>query len=128
MKPGETYVKTIAVTEDMLACNVVPGTPPLFGTPSLLTLIEAAGHEALASGMEPGQTSVGSTVNLTHSAPTPLGMRVRCEITLVRREGVMADFEAEVFDEGGSIATAKHSRAIVDRQRLVDKAIRRGMP
>jgi len=106
----------------MAASRVVEGVPHVYGTPSLVALIEAAAHEALRDEFEPGQTSVGMSIELIHSSPTPIGAEVRCDVKLTAREGIFAHFEVEAFDTAGSICTAKHSRAIVAMDKIVAKA------
>ncbi len=125
MKGGEIYSKQITVTEDMAASHAVEGAPHVYGTPSLVALIEATAHEALKDELEPGQTSVGMTIELIHSSPTPIGMQVRCDVKLTSREGIVAHFDVEAFDAAGSICTAKHSRAIVVMDKIVAKAERK---
>ncbi len=41
---------------------------------------------------------------------------------LTSREGIFAHFEVEAFDAAGSICTAKHSRAVVVKDKIVAKA------
>jgi fluoroacetyl-CoA thioesterase len=125
MKGGEIYSKRITVTEEMDASRAVEGVPHVYGTPSLVALIEATAHEALKDEFEPGQTSVGMSIELVHSSPTPIGMDVRCDVKLTSRKGIIADFDVEVFDAAGSICTAKHSRAIVLMDKILAKAERK---
>ena len=122
MKGGETYSKRIIVTEDMAASHAVEGVPHVYGTPSLVAFIEGTAHEALKDEFKPGQTSVGTSIDLVHSSPTPIGMEVRCGVKLTSREGVIVHFDVEVFDAAGIICTAKHSRAIVVLDKIVAKA------
>jgi len=119
---GETYSKKVTVTEEMAATRAVEGVPHVYGTPSLVGLIEATAHEALKDEFELGQTSVGTSIELVHSSPTPIGMEVRCDVKLTSREGIFAHFEVEAFDAAGSICAAKHSRAIVVRDKIVATA------
>jgi fluoroacetyl-CoA thioesterase len=125
MKGGEIYSKKVLVTEEMAASRLVEGVPHVYGTPSLVTLIEATAHEALKDEFEPGQTSVGMTLELSHTSPTPIGMEVRCDVKLISREGNIAFFEVEAFDDAGSICTAKHSRVVVLKDKIVAKAERK---
>jgi len=122
MKVGEVYSKRVIVTDDMAADSAAEGVPHVYGTPSLVALIESAAHEALVSEYVSGQTSVGAFIKLEHSSPTPIGMEVRCDVKLVSREGIIAHFEAEAFDSAGKICTCSHSRAIVTKDKIEAKA------
>lgn len=122
MNIGDTYSKRITVTECMSASKAVDGVPDVFGTPSLLALIEATAHQAVKDEFGPGQTSVGLSVELRHTSPTPIGMDVECKVRLISREGSIINFDVEVFDALGCICTAKHSRAIVLMEKIVAKA------
>jgi predicted thioesterase len=125
MRTGDTYSKQIKVSADMAASSAVDGVPYVYGTPSLLALIEATAHEALKDEFSAGQTSVGVSVELQHTSPTPIGMDVECNVKLISHEGTIAQFDVQVFDAAGCICTAKHSRAIVLTDKIVAKAERK---
>ena len=52
------------------------GSLEIFATPALCALMEAACVASLEGQLEPGQTTVGVSMNLKHTAPTALGMTV----------------------------------------------------
>jgi len=122
---GKVHCCTIEATEEMAACNAVAGVPHVYGTPSLVTLIERTAHETVADSLSEGQTTVGCTIDLNHSSPTPIGMKVECRATLVKQEGIMLYFEVEALDEAGRICECKHSRAIVEKARIEAKAAKK---
>lgn len=72
-----------------------------------------------------GQLSVGVRVEVTHSAPTPLGARVTAISRYLGRDGKLFDFEVVASDAGGEIGRARHKRAIVDVERIQGTAARR---
>ena len=122
MEIGKVHSCRIQVTGDMAACNAVAGVPHVFGTPSLVTLIERTAHEAVAGELGKGATTVGCMLELSHTSPTPIGMEVECRAVLVRQEGAMLSFEVEAEDRAGRICTCKHTRAIVEKKRIEAKA------
>lgn len=122
MKIGDTFSHSIVVDEIMAASNDVEGVPHVFGTPSLVALIEEMAHKFLKSEFKKGQTSVGMTLELEHTSPTPIGMEVMCEVMLVSREGIFADFEIRACDESGTICSCRHRRAIVNKEKIEDTA------
>jgi predicted thioesterase len=87
--------------------------PDVFATPMLGGLMEQVSAELVDERLQPGEQSVGISMNLKHLAPTPLGMevRVRTEITAV--EGKKLTFQLEAFDDVEKIGEAVHERFIV---------------
>ncbi len=56
------------------------GMPEVFATGFMVGLMEWACIEAMAPHMEPGEGSVGTLVNVTHTAATPPGMTVTVRV------------------------------------------------
>lgn len=72
--------------------------------------------------------SVGVSVDVTHSAPTPLGAGVEATATYIGRTGKgerLYEFEISAKDEGGEIGQGKHVRAVVEPSRLEAVASKR---
>jgi fluoroacetyl-CoA thioesterase len=110
------------VTEEMTAERLGSGDVPVLGTPAVLALVEAASIAALAGGLEAGQTTVGSSVDLEHVAPTAIGVRVVAKVQLVGIDGRHLRFSFDVMDPGGPVARGTHIRVIVDRDRFLRTA------
>lgn len=113
---------TTTVTREKLASAVGSGSLEVFATPMMLALMEQAACGAIASLLEPGQTSVGTMLNVEHTAPTPLGMRVTATAVVEKQEGRRVDFTVTACDEAGEIGRGTHSRVIVDGARFQAKA------
>lgn len=124
MEIGEAYEVSRTVTGDMTAAAAGSGGLQVFGTPYLLALLENAAYELLQRGLPEGQTSVGVSANIEHSAPTPLGMTVtaRAELTGLSANGRLADFAVSAWDEAGPICRGTHRRAVVDAVRFTAKS------
>jgi len=99
--------------------------PEVLSTSRMLALMELAATRTLAPHLEPGQESVGVTVNITHTAATPPGARVTARATYKGRVGKFYEFEVVANDEVGEIGRGTHQRAVVDTRRLVEGAKRR---
>lgn len=104
------------------ARNRASGTLEVLATPALVELMERTAWESIADELEAGQTTVGTFMGIEHTAPTPIGMMVRCESELVAIDRRALTFALQAFDETGAIATAEHKRFIVDADRFQDKA------
>ena len=111
------------VTEELTAAHVGSGALPVFGTPFLSALMENAAMTVLQSFLEEGQGSVGTHLDISHDAPTPIGMKVwaEAEITAVSENGKMVDFAIRAWDDKGPIGSGTHTRAIIDNERFLAK-------
>jgi fluoroacetyl-CoA thioesterase len=94
------------------------GDVAVLGTPRALALAEAATVAAVAGTLEPGQTTVGTRVELDHLLPSPVGATVTAEAVLVARAGRRLTFDVRLTQDGTEVATGRITRAIVDRTRF----------
>ncbi|MFQ5613636.1 MAG: thioesterase family protein [Anaerolineae bacterium] len=120
--PGLTATAGLTVEEKHTAQALGSGTVAVFATPELARLLEEAAVTALASHLEPGQTSVGIWLDLRHLAPTPVGMSVTVRATLAEVDGRRLLFELEAHDEVEKIGSGTHRRVLVDQHRFEAKA------
>ena len=111
------------VTQELTAAAVSPDLLPVFGTPFMIGLMESAAHGVLSVFLEEGQGSVGTHLDIRHTAPTPIGMKVwvEAEVTAVSENGRIVDFSLKAWDEKGPIAEGAHTRAIINNERFLAK-------
>lgn len=111
------------VTEALTASAVGSGALPVFGTPFMCALMENAAQTALQSFLDEGKGSVGTHLDVSHDAPTPVGMTVwaEAEITAVSENGRMVDFAVKAWDEKGPIGSGTHTRAIISNEKFLSK-------
>ena len=119
---GLSATTTQTVTEDMLAKNVGSGTVLVFSTPSLILLLEKTAVAALDGNLEAGKTTVGSGLDVTHLAATPIGMEVKGTAEVIAVEGRKITFKVTVEDAQEAIAEGSHTRFIVDEAKFQDRA------
>jgi fluoroacetyl-CoA thioesterase len=110
------------VSEGDTAASLHCGDVPVLGTPRVVSLCEEATIEALADLLAPGQTSVGTRVEVAHLAPVAIGSTVRASATLERSEGRRLIFSVSVTDHCGLVAAGKVTRVVVDRAHFIEKA------
>ena len=122
IQPGLEASIEESVTEAMTAAALGSGDVPVLGTPAVLALAERAACAAIAARLAPGQTTVGSTAQIEHRAPTPVGVPVSATARLVGVDGRTLRFEVEVSDPAGPVATVRHERVVVDRDRFIERA------
>lgn len=122
--PGLTARVKLTVTDTDTAQAVGSGDVPVLGTPRVLALAEAATVAATATRLPSGSTTVGTRVELEHRAATPVGRTVAARAELVKVDGRRLTFEVIVTDGNEVVATGRVERALVDRQRFVERAVR----
>ena len=96
--------------------------PAVLATSRMIGLMEVSAARLLKPLLKPGELSVGVGIDIKHFAPTPVNEEVRVVATFVEPDGKLYLFEVEVFDRAGKVAGGKHSRAIVEKSRLMDGA------
>lgn len=99
--------------------------PAVLATARMIALMEVAASRVLQSLLERGELSVGVTVDITHTAPTPPGAEVTATARYAGREGKLFLFEVSASDPGGEIGRGWHKRAIVTSERLQRGAAKR---
>jgi len=92
--------------------------PAVLATARMVALMETAAARVLQPLLGPGELSVGVTVDITHTAPTPPGVLVTANARYTGREGKLFVFEISAHDQGGEIGRGRHKRAIVETDRL----------
>ena len=102
--------------------------PAVYATSRMIALMELAAARAMASALGDGENSVGVTVEVEHTSPTPAGASVTAEARYLGREGKLYLFEVVARDEAGIIGQGRHKRAIVNAERLEARAAERGSP
>ena len=111
------------VTEELTATAVGSGALPVFGTPFMAAMMENAAMTCLQNFLEEGQGSVGTHLEISHDAPTPIGMNVwaEAEITAVSENGKMVDFTVKAWAEKGPSGSGTHTRAIIKNDKFLAK-------
>ncbi|MFZ1068548.1 MAG: thioesterase family protein [Pseudolabrys sp.] len=92
--------------------------PPVFATPMMITAMENAALNAVRSYLGPGESAVGTAVNVRHLAATPVGHRVTAEAEVTKVDGRRIEFKVSARDEVEEIGNGTHERMLVDIQRL----------
>lgn len=124
MQIGTKGSGELLVNESLLARAVGSGSVAVFATPMMIAGLEKAAADSVQPQLEPGQTTVGTRMEVTHEAATPAGMQVWFETELVEvsPNGRLLTFRVEARDEAGIIGRGTHQRAVVDAARFEQKA------
>ncbi|MEE0094944.1 MAG: thioesterase family protein [Oscillospiraceae bacterium] len=119
LKIGLTGRADALVTSDKTAAACGSGSLPVFGTPFLLALMEEATCNSLEGRLEDGRSSVGVSMEVQHSAASPVGIKVWAESELTKIDGKMLTFTVTAYDEAGVIGTASITRCIIRSESFV---------
>lgn len=115
--------REMIVEMENTAHYVGSGDLDVFATPSLIALIEGTAAKSVEKILNKGESTVGTLVNVKHIAPTPVGMKVRCETRLVDRDRKKLVFDVKVFDEKTIICEGVHERFIINSEKFIKKAM-----
>ncbi|TMR31548.1 thioesterase [Nonomuraea zeae] len=100
------------------------GDVPVLATPRLLALAEAATVRAIEQHLAPGETSVGTRVEMEHLAASPLGRHVQIGVELTQVEGRRLVFAFEAHDKHTVVGRGTIERVVVDRAKFLARATR----
>jgi predicted thioesterase len=117
---GRTYQSQTRVEEWMTAEKAGNKGVDVLSTPMLLQLIEDAAVQCLAPALASDEVTLGTYVDLSHLAPTPVGFIVRTEVEIIGIDGRRVNFAVAAFDEREKIAEGTHERYIVEKSRFLE--------
>ena len=110
-QPGATASLERVVDATMTPAHL-PG-PGVLSTPSMISLMELACHEAIRAALPAGQTSVGFEVHVFHKAPAHFGQAVVATGTLLETNGRKLTFAVECHCGETLIGEGTHRRAVI---------------
>ncbi len=125
IKPGLTYELAYRVRPDKTVPHLYPEFPEfqlmprVFATGFLVGLVEGACMLAVKPHLNwPEEMTVGTKVNLTHSAPTPPGLTVTATVILAEVDRRRLVFDVSVTDGVETICEGTHERFVIDVERF----------
>src|SRR5499433_2068620 len=77
--------------------------PPVLATPVMILIMENAALNAIRAYLDPGESAVGTAVNVRHVAATPVGHRVQGQAEVIAVEGRKIMFNVVARDEAEEI-------------------------
>ena len=116
------------VTEELSAQAAGSGTLPVFATPWMCALMEKAAWTAIAPELKDGESSVGTSLSISHLSATPIGLKVRAECEVTAVDGRKVEFHVAAYDEKGLIGEGTHQRVIIQDSRFLERANRKKEP
>lgn len=109
------------VTDELCADRIGSGLVKVFATPMMIALMEQTCNESVTPLLESGQGTVGTHIDVSHCAATPVGMRVWCDSELVEVDRRRLVFKVAAYDERGLIGEGRHERFVIDTAKFQEK-------
>jgi len=125
LPPGLKGVAELVVGEQHTAPRIGSGRIRVLATPVMINLIEAAALAAVEQSLPENHQSLGTHLDVTHIAATPVGMRVRATAEVVRVEGRTIHFKVRAEDERELIGEGIHERVVVNVERFDERVNRK---
>lgn len=112
LQPGLTGTAELLVESRHTALEVGSGRQKILATPVLVTLMEAAAQNAIDHLLSEEEQTIGTRLDVSHEAATPIGMRVTATAQLVAVQKRTLVFEVSAYDETERIGKGIHERAL----------------
>jgi fluoroacetyl-CoA thioesterase len=123
--PGLSGSAEITVGPEHTAPFVGSGRIAVLATPVMINLIEAAALAAIEHLLPAGHQSLGIKLDVSHTAATPIGLRVTATAEVLRLEGRTVTFRVEAHDEVEPIGGGTHQRVVVSVERFDERVQRK---
>ena len=95
--------------------------PPVLATPIMVLVMENAALNAVRAHLAPGESALGTVVDIRHLAATPVGQHVTAEAEVTEVDGRRIVFAVTARDEIEEIGKGIHERMVVDLRRLTQR-------
>jgi fluoroacetyl-CoA thioesterase len=123
--PGLTYQFKFTVPDSKTVPHLYPESelfqqmPDVLATGYLVGLMEWACIEMLKPHLDwPREQSLGTRVNLSHTAATPPGLTITVDVRLDKIEGRKLSFTLAAHDGVDKISEGTHERHVIDVERF----------
>ena len=100
------------------AHHVGSGRIKVLATPVMVMLLEEAALKAVEDYLPAGMQTVGTRLDISHIAATPVGMHVTASAEVIEVDGRKLTFKVWAEDDSERIGDGTHERIIVDLARF----------
>lgn len=127
LQVGLKHSAELVVTQGMTVPGNADKIPTFADMPNVLStafyvaFIEATCLDLVRPGLKEGEHTVGTLVGFTHTAATPVGMKITVNAELIEVDGRKLTFKVACFDEVEPIGSGLHERFIIDMDRFMAK-------
>jgi fluoroacetyl-CoA thioesterase len=88
--------------------------PPVLATPVMIMAMENAALNAIKPYFDAGETAVGTRVDVSHLAATPVGRRIVAHAEVIGTNGRQIEFRVNAMDGAEEIGRGTHGRVVID--------------
>lgn len=128
LKPGIQYEHRFRIPKSKTVPSLYPESedflamPEVFATGFLVGFLEWACIKAINPHLDwPREQSLGTHINVSHEAATPVGLEVTAKVKLIAVNGKKLTFEVEAHDGVDLISKGLHERYVIDRQKFEER-------
>lgn len=116
--PGLAGTGRLIVAAEHTAPRVGSGAIAVLATPVMINLIEAAALAACEHLLPPGHQTLGTRLDVSHTAATPVGGLVTATARVTDVKGREITFSVEARDDLDVIGGGVHTRVIVNVEKF----------
>jgi fluoroacetyl-CoA thioesterase len=119
LKPGLTHSFSYKVPENKTVPFTFPESPEIaampkvFATGFMIVLMEWTCVQLLKQHLDAGEGSLGTHVDVSHTAATPPGFTVKVDVECVEVSGRKVIFKVRAHDGMDVIGEGRHERVVV---------------
>lgn len=117
--PGMTREDRFEITMDNSAIHIGSGSSRVLATPWMIAFMERVSHQLLTCCLPEGYSSVGTHLDVSHLAPTPVGATVHIKSEVLSLDGIRVYFSIEAWDDLEKIGEGKHERVVIEEARFL---------
>src|ERR1700710_2846935 len=88
--------------------------PQVLATPVMIMALESAALSGMRPFLEPGESAVGTEVDVRHLAATPVGQNIHAEAEVISAAGKQIAFKVSARDETEEIGNGTHQRTVIN--------------
>jgi len=125
--PGAKGTFTLRVEPGHLANQFKDAMlPEVLATPVMIMMMENAALNAIRPYLEPGESAVGTAIDVRHLAATPVGHTVRAEAEVTKVDGKRIEFKVSARDEIEEIGSGTHQRVVINLRSFNERLAGKG--
>ena len=128
LKPGIKYEHKFRIPKSKTVPALYPESedflvmPEVFATGFLVGFLEWACIKAINPHLDwPQEQTLGTHINVSHEAATPVGLEVTATVELIAVEGKKLIFNVKAHDGVDLISKGQHERFIINRQKFDER-------
>lgn len=118
---GMKHTEETMVVYENTAAALGSGAAEVFSTPSMIALMECAAKDCVRPCLEEGQSTVGTSISITHDAAVPIGFRVWAEAELIEIDRKALTFKVAAYSDVEKIGEGIHKRFIINEAKFFSK-------